>query len=326
MTANAVPTDGCGVLGWLVTAPTLGRWRERRKCAAHLHLCFPIMGGIEVRHLHALVALTEEGTFTDAAIRLGVTQSAVSRTVRALEDLVGSRLVERTTRSVALTPGGVRCYRAAVQALAALDDVVDAVHDRVRPLRVGYSWAALGRHTTTVLRRWRAEHPDVELEVHRFDERDGGLRRGAADLAVVRGEFDEPGISTSLLLAEARMAVLPVGHRLAGAPTVSLADLVADTVLTTAYGTTTLDLWPAGHRPARSLRVDNTDEWLTEIAGGLAIGVTAESTAAQHPHPGVVFVPLADGGTIDVRLAWPTGHAHPAVAEFVALVERVVAG
>ncbi len=283
------------------------------------------MSGVEVRHLRVLVALTEEGTFTDAAIRLGITQSAVSRTIRSLEKVVGDRLVERTTRSVALTPAGVRCYRAAVRALAALAEVVDAAHGRVRPLRVGYSWSALGRHTTAVLRRWRAEHDDIEIEVHRVDERDGGLGRGAADIAIVRGAFGEPGTTTRRLFAEPRMAVLPVGHRLAGASLVHLADLADDTVLTTGYGTTTLDLWPAAHRPARWLVVDNTDEWLTEIAGGLAIGVTAESTAVQHPHPGVVFVPLADGGTVEVQLAWPSGHAHPAVPDFVALVEDVVA-
>ena len=283
------------------------------------------MGGVEVRHLQALVALTEEGTFTDAAIRLGITQSAVSRTIGSLEEAVGARLVERTTRSVALTPAGVRCYRAAVRALAALAEVVDAAQGRVRPLRVGYSWSALGRHTTAVLQRWRTEHPDVELEVHRVDERDAGLRRDAVDIAIVRGEFGEAGFTSRWLHAEPRMAALPVGHRLAGGSSVSLGDLVDDTVLTTAYGTTTLQLWPAGHRPARFLTVDNTDEWLTEIAGGVAIGVTAESTAVQHPHPGVAFIPLADGGTIDVQLAWPSGAAHPAVPDFVALVEDVVA-
>ena len=283
------------------------------------------MTGLEVRHLQALVALTEEAGFTDAAIRLGVTQSAVSRTISSLEQIVGTRLVERTTRSVALTPAGVRCYRAAVQALTAVDEVLDAAHDRTRPLRVGYSWSALGRHTTAVLRRWRAERPDVALEVHRVDERDGGLARGAADVAIVRGDEPVGPVRSRAVLVEPRLAVLPVGHRLAGAGSVCLADLVDETVLTTSYGTTTLDLWPVERRPSRTLRVDNTDEWLTEIAGGLAVGVTAESTAAQHPHPGVVFVPIADGGEITVHLVWPSGHAHPAVVDFVDLVERVVA-
>jgi DNA-binding transcriptional LysR family regulator len=287
-------------------------------------LCSGVMSAsVELRHLQALVALTEEGTFTDAAIRLGVTQSAVSRTIAALEQAVDADLVTRTTRAVTLTPAGTRCYHAAVRALAAVDDVVAAAGGRARPLRLGYSWSALGRHTTAVLRRWRAEHPDVPLEVHRVDERDGGLGRGTADVAVVRGAVTDPGVASTLVLREPRMAALPVGHRLAGRGSVTLDDLRAETVLTTSYGTTTLDLWPDEPRPAQ-LRVDNTDEWLTEIAGGLAVGVTAESTATQHAHPGVVFVPLAGTEPVSVRLAWPQRHPHPATAEFVALVAAVV--
>ncbi len=289
------------------------------------------MSAVELRQLRALVALTEEGTFTDAAIRLGITQSGASRAIAALERAVGAELVVRTTRSVALTDAGRRCYRAAVAALAAVDDVAVAARGAVRPLRLGYSWSALGRHTTAVLQQWRHEQPDVALEVHRVDDRDGGLARGRADVAVVRGEvidgevLDAGGCST-MLFREPRMAALPVGHPLAGRPSVLLADLARETVLTTSYGTTTLDLWPAHERPTRSLHVDNTDEWLTEIAGGLAIGVTAESTATQHAHPGVTFVPLEGVTAVEVHLAWPARHAHPAVPAFVALAARVVAG
>jgi DNA-binding transcriptional LysR family regulator len=282
--------------------------------------------GVGLRHLRALVAVHEEGTFTDAAVRLGISQPAVSRTVVALEQLVGVALVERTTRSVALTEAGLRCYRAAVAALAAVADVTVAATQAVRPLRLGYSWSALGRHTTVVLRRWRAEHPETPIEVHRFDEREAGLRTRATDVAVVRGEVDDPAMISSPVFREPRMAVLPVGHRLAGRASVLLADLVDDIVLTTAYGTTTLDLWPAGGRPRSSLRVDNTDEWLTEIAGGLAIGVTAESTATQHAHPGVAFVPIADGGELTVHLVWPARHPHPAAVAFAELVAEVAAG
>ena len=57
-----------------------------RKCLRRQHLCLrDHERRVELRHLQALVALTEEGTFTDAAIRLGVTQSAVSRTIVGLE-------------------------------------------------------------------------------------------------------------------------------------------------------------------------------------------------------------------------------------------------
>jgi DNA-binding transcriptional LysR family regulator len=283
------------------------------------------MSALEVRHLQALVALTEEGTFTDAAIRLGVSQSAVSRMISVLEQIVDTRLVERTTRSVALTAAGAQCYRAAVTALAAVDDVLNAARGRARPLRLGYAWSALGRHTTEVLQRWRTEHADVPLEVHRVDERAAGLTRGAVDVAIIRGELDEPGIVIRSIFSEPRMAAVPVTHPLAARPSVQLSELADSTMLITATGTTTLDLWPIEHRPQSTLRVDNIDEWITEIAGGLAIGVTTESTAAQHSHPGIAFLPVTDATPVTVYLGWPSTHSHPATAGFVALVDRVIA-
>lgn len=280
--------------------------------------------GIELRHLRALVAVGQEGTFTDAAIRLGVTQSAVSRTIVALERILDAHLVRRTTRSVELTPAGERCYRSALVALAAADDVVRETRGGVRPLRLGYAWSALGRFTSPVLQRWRTEHAGIPLEIHRVDDRGAGLTTGHADVAVVRGEFEEPGVTVRRIFTEPRMAALPVAHPLSGAGSVRLADLRDNVVLLTATGTTRLDLWSPEHRPRSSVRVDNIDEWLTEIAGGLAIGVTVESTAAQHAHPGVVFIPILDAEDVPVHLAWPQHRPHPAVVDFVALVRDVV--
>jgi DNA-binding transcriptional LysR family regulator len=291
------------------------------------YLCFAVMNTrIELRHLQALVAVAEEGTFTDAGIRLGISQSAVSRTIVAFEQVVDAHLVERTTRSVALTERGAETYRAAVVALGAVADAVDAGRGRTRALRLGYAWSALGRYTGEVLRCWRAEHPDIALEVHRVDERTAGLVTGSVDVAVIRGHFDDPAFVVRLIFREPRVAALPTEHPLVGRPSIALSDLVDDVVLITATGTTTLDLWPANHRPRSTLRVDNIDEWITEISGGLAVGVTAESTAAQHSHPGIRFVPVVDVDPVPVYLAWPAHRIHLATPAFVQLVRRIVDG
>ena len=63
---------------------------------------------VEVRQLRCLLAVVEEGTFTDAAIGLGMSQAAVSRNISGLEQVLGVRLLERTTRSVGLTRSGER--------------------------------------------------------------------------------------------------------------------------------------------------------------------------------------------------------------------------
>ena len=283
------------------------------------------MDEVELRQLRCLVALAEESTFTDAAIRLGTSQPAVSRAIARLEDVLNVRLVERTTRSVALTAAGQLFYDRAVSALETIDDAVDAVRGRTRPLRIGYAWAAFGHHTSTILRRWREQFPAVELEVHRIDERDAGLTRGRVDVAVIRGPFEVTGFHTELLFTEMRLAALPAGHPLAHRSELTIGELTGLVVLTSSVGTTTLELWPADVRPKSEVVVDNVDEWLTVIAAGAAIGVTAEATAFQHPHPGIVFVALPGVARIPVQLAWPERRPHPSVVQFAEHVRRCVA-
>lgn len=289
------------------------------------HLCWAGMSRIEARHLRVLVALADEGTFTDAAIALGVGQSAVSRTLAQLEQIVGVVLVQRTTRSLVLTAAGEAARSAAVDALRALDAVVLAATGRVRPLRIGYSWAALGRYTTGILRAWKELHADRPVEVHRIDERLAGLRTGASDLAVVRGEQPGPGFTAEVLFAEGRLAAVAAGSPLSDADHVGLGRLANETLVwTPSVGTTTLNLWPPPARPARTIEVDNIDEWLTVIAAGDAVGLTPESTAFTHPYPGVRFLPVLDVPDIQVWLAWPATVVHPDVLEFVAVARTVV--
>jgi DNA-binding transcriptional LysR family regulator len=282
---------------------------------------------LDPRHLRVLVALAEEGTFTDAAIRLGTGQPAVSRAVARLEALLGVQLVQRTTRSLSLTPAGEACYTAAVDALAALDEVVAAARGRAHPLRLGYAWAALGRHTSGVLRAWREQRPDVPLEVHRIDDRTAGLRKGLVDVAVRRDDVLDPDVHVEPIFTEGRVAAVPVGSPLARRRSLTLADLADQVVvLSPAAGTTTLHLWPEASRPSRVVEVTNTDEWLLAIAAQEAVGVTAQSTADQHSHPGVRFVALPGVPAITVSLVWSVRRSHPALPDFVDVVRRHVEG
>ncbi|MDF3145755.1 LysR family transcriptional regulator, partial [Streptomyces sp. T21Q-yed] len=114
---------------------------------------------VELRQLRCLVAIVDEGSFTDAAIALGVSQAAVSRSLASLERNLGVRLLRRTSREVSPTGTGLRVLAYARRVLAEVDDLVREAgsgHDR---LRMGYAWAALGRHTPAFQRRWAAAHP-----------------------------------------------------------------------------------------------------------------------------------------------------------------------
>jgi len=122
-----------------------------RKCRSRPWLCSPVMTA-ELRHLRAFLAIAAERSITRAAVRLHVTQPALSRTLRQLETHLGVRLIDRSTHHLELTAAG-RAYRdRAAAAVAAVDDVLDPARAGTHPLRLGHAWSALGEHTTTLLR------------------------------------------------------------------------------------------------------------------------------------------------------------------------------
>src|SRR3989442_15223813 len=83
------------------------------------HHLYTLVMNMELRQLRCLVAIAEAGSFTDAAIDLGISQAAASRTLASLESALGVRLLRRTTREVTLTPAGSRGLAHARRALAA---------------------------------------------------------------------------------------------------------------------------------------------------------------------------------------------------------------
>ncbi|MFE6713164.1 LysR family transcriptional regulator [Streptomyces sp. NPDC057695] len=282
---------------------------------------------IELRHLRCFLAIAEESSLTRAAARLHLTQPAVSRTLAALEQHLGARLVDRSTHHLALTAEGRAFQDRAAAALAAFEAAVDPARLRHRPLRLGHAWSAFGRYTTPLLRRWQREHPETPLELLRIDDRTAGLTRGEVDAALLRGTVDAPGLATEELTTEERVAAVPADSPLAERPHLALDDLADGTVvLNTVSGATTLALWPAEARPAATVTVANTDDWLTAIAAGRGVGVSSASTAALHTHPGVTYRPLPDAPPLPVVLAWRDAFPHPATGALVAMAREIVSG
>ncbi|PSL43164.1 DNA-binding transcriptional LysR family regulator [Saccharothrix carnea] len=272
---------------------------------------------VELRHLRAFAAIGNEGTITGAAAALHISQPALSRTLNQLERRLGTRLVERTTRSLALTEAGTRLLGHANRILTQVDDALAEVTAGPRALRVGFPWAALGRHTVPLLRGWRLVRPDVEARVFRLDDPVAALRRGEVDVAFVRSPPSPDGeLASADLYREPRVAAVPEDHPFAPAPGVRLVDLADRPVAFCAAAcSSSVELWPPGQRPG-TFDVANTDEWLTVIATGDAVGVTAEATAHSHPHPAVRYLPLTDVGPVVVRVVWPRNATHPAADAF----------
>jgi DNA-binding transcriptional LysR family regulator len=275
---------------------------------------------VELRQLRCLVGVVDAGTFTDAAIELGVSQAAVSRTVQALERELGVRLLHRTSRSVLPTTAGVRVLARARQVLAEVDELVSEATSGHSRLRIGHAWSALGRSTAEFQRRWAAEHPGIELQLVRTNTATGGLAEGLCDLAVVRTHIDLRRFAHVTVAQERRYCALPADDPLARKRTLRLDQLHDRTlVIDRRTGSTTVDLWPEDARPTIEYTHD-VDDWLAAIASGRCVGVTPQATTTQYRRDGVVYRPLRDAPPVDVHLIWHRQDPHPATEEAVALV------
>ena len=202
---------------------------------------------VELRQLRCLVAIADAGSFTDAAIDLGISQAAASRTLASLESALGVRLLRRTTREVALTAAGRRVLAPARRALAAAQDVAREAAAGHTRLRIGYAWSAMGRHTVAFQRRWAAEHPDTELQLIRTNSGTAGLAEGACDLAVIRTEPDRHRFRDAIVGLERRYCAMAADDPWAGRRSLRLAEIGGRVlVIDRRTGTTTPDLWPRG--------------------------------------------------------------------------------
>ncbi len=294
-------------------------------------------GVIEHRHLRAFVAVAEESHFGRAAERLHVSQPALSRTIRALEDGVGVALLERTTRRVVVTPAGQALLVRARSLLHGLDEAVGmarhAAAGLVGRVTVAYmDFAILGRLPALVA-AFRRSHPDVAVELrYAWTERQKAqLLDGEVDVGFMIGPFHAEGVRTALVARERYVAVLAAGHRLAKARRLALADLAQEPFV---FGVP--EEWgpwraavmrlcnAAGFAPRVVEEAHSRDGIFGFVAAGLGITIHTES-ALGSPRRGVVIQPL-DGieERVEVVAAWRVERVSPACARFVAFLEEAL--
>ncbi|MET7684239.1 LysR family transcriptional regulator [Streptomyces sp. NPDC005423] len=275
--------------------------------------------GLELKHLRCLVAIIDTGSFTDAAVELGVSQAAVSRTLLALEKVLGVRLLHRTSRTVEPTTAGVQVLARARLLLAAADELVAEATTGHSRLHIGHAWSAFGNHTTEFQRRWHHDHPETELRLVRHNSSTGGLAEGLCDLAIIRSALDLKPWSHALVGYEQRYVALASDDLWARRRSVRLDEVATRTLaLDRRTGTTTLNLWPEDERPAVE-HTHDIDDWLAAIASGRCVGVTPRATAAQYRRDGITYRPLRDAAPVPVHLIWRRQDYHPATHAAVAL-------
>lgn len=290
---------------------------------------------VTIDKLRYFVVLAEELHFTRAASRVFMTQQAFSAHIRQLEAWVGAPLFERAPRGVELTPAGAQLIgpvREALEALNAGLEEVRALGGVHRPLRIGGTPYGGGELITAVLDLFRAEHPDIVLEMWEthFEDPTSGLRDGLVDLAFVRPPIDAHGLVVQELFSEPIVLCVSSKHPRAEASEVTLEQAVAEPLVIARRTTPEWDdFWllcrERGGRPRVGATVGSIVEELETVAAGSAATFFPASGARLHPHHGIRFLRIIDGPMTTVALAWRDRGLSAAARAFIDAVDRVVA-
>ncbi|GAB3574673.1 LysR family transcriptional regulator [Amycolatopsis endophytica] len=259
-----------------------------------------------LRELRFFVAAAEAGSFTSAAAELYVSQAAVSRTIAGLEAAAGEKLLRRVPRGCELTSTGQQVLPHARRVLAEAERFTEFLRSRHGVLRLGYAWAAIGRHTARLQRTWSQRHQATALELIRHNSPTAGLSEGLCDVAVVRRAVDDRRFDSVVVGLERRLVAFASDDpQWARRRQVRMAEIAERTVIIDQrVGTTSGELWHGADRTPQFVESTDVDSWLDAIVAGRGVGTTAEATAYHHPRPGVSYRPIKDGPRIPVTLAW----------------------
>jgi DNA-binding transcriptional LysR family regulator len=282
-----------------------------------------------LRELRFFVTAVDAGSFTDAAAQLYVSQAAVSRTIAGLEKAVGSRLLRRLPRGCELTCTGQQVLPHARRVLSEAEKFTEFLASRHGVLRLGYAWAALGRHTARLQRDWAQRHDAIELELVRHDSPTAGLAEGLCDVAIVRrpADADDKRFDSLVVGLERRLAAFASDDpQWSRRRQLSMAEIAERTVIIDPrVGTTSGRLWDGADQQPRFIESTNIDSWLDAIAAGRGVGTTAEATAYHHARPGVTYRPIKDGPRIAVRLVWRHDDRPEGLNDLVDAITRLYA-
>lgn len=279
----------------------------------------PRATNFELRHLRYFIAVVEERNFERAAAKLGIAQPGLSQQIIGLEAIVGLPLLDRSKRSVHLTPTGNALFEDAVKIVAQADATLAQLKRLGRGetgrITIGYvASAAYSGILTDSLGSFRRGLPDIELSLIELEMRQQleKIRLGELDFGYIRPPaIIPPELNATTVLREPLVAALSVSHPLASKASVRLSDLQADLFITPrqpadiGFHANTLDACgEAGFKP----RINSNGRDFTTIASMIAVGIgiaLVPKSMDCFRLPGVRYVSLDDNDvTTDLAVVY----------------------
>ena len=288
---------------------------------------------VELRHLRYFVAVAEAENVLRAAIRkLHVSQPAVSRQIRDLEDELGVPLFERTGKSIRLTDAGFLFLKEARAVLERTDEAVRSVRAFAQAgeteLHVAYTPAFRAQIVSPTLRAFQREMPGVHVKLHDLSNEKiaTGLRDGRLRLAFIVRPSKSGGFRDlrfeELFRAQVRLAVSP-NHPFARRRSVSLADAAREPFV----GFTREDFpdyhaylaaifAPVKNKPRVMEEHDSVSSVISAIEAGTGVGLGVDALGYSFSSPVKLVRLTPEPKPLSFGIVGAKGRLSPAAEKF----------
>lgn len=290
---------------------------------------------MDLRQVRAAIAVADHRHFGRAASTLGMTQPALSQTIKHLETHLGIALFDRDTRHVTITAAADQFVAETRSALSLLEAATTRAQAAGRgeagTLAIGMVGSAMLVPIPRLLRTFRDHYPEVRVSFAELTTAGQveQLRAGELDIGFLRPPLPTPAnteFELSTVAREPVLAALPADHRLAQRQHVPLKALANEPFVRTPrhlgagfYDQITTLCREAGFEPHVAQEAVRMDTITGLVAAGFGVSIVPGSVT-RRPTPDVVFAHLSPApNPIELALARPTRHSSPLVTNFVAL-------
>jgi DNA-binding transcriptional LysR family regulator len=292
---------------------------------------------MELRHLRYFIATAEEENVSRAALKLHVSQPAISRQIHDLEYEIGFQLFERSAKSLKLTEAGRTFLMDARSLLKNAEEAVKKARaiasGAVGELQVGYAPSLTAKILPASLREFQSQFPNIRVALHDVsgEEMLAGLRQGKLHVTLTVATEKKPpaGMKSKELLRDAVCAAVAQGHPLANTKTVTLDRLLPEALI--GYRRDEYPGYlefieaifaPLGQAPRLAEEHDGISSVLTAVEAGRGIALVGESVNSLSGSR-VKFVPVSGVPPVSVIALWKKDSTVPFIEKFVGIVAAV---
>lgn len=290
--------------------------------------------------LRLFVAVVDAGSLTAGAERFGLSLAATSKRMAELESHCGVALLERGQRGVVTTAEGQAVHRLAIDVIASLEQLAQAVDDfragAGGHLRLSANPSALGGFLPELLARYAQRHPNVRVELEDLLSEDSvrAVHKGAVELAVIGDNVPCEGLEAVPCHLDELVLLVPRAHALGERGSAGVDEaLVLDQIALPRSASLTRQLVAAAETAGLALRVRmqvrSFDSMCRMVACGLGVAVMPRSAAQLYARALDLRIVALTGAPMERRLLLVMRRRtalSAAAASFVAMASAGVAG